>query len=162
MGILPQLLRLIGVFAVLDSIDAAIVRELQKDARLQNKDLAELVNVAPSTCVVRHRALRERGVITGYHAAVDLAAVGTPVQAMVAVRIRPHTRDIVEPFMNYVLSLPETLALSHVTGPEDFLVHVAVADVAHLQRLVLDRFTNRREVAEVHTNLLFSHTRKHG
>jgi DNA-binding Lrp family transcriptional regulator len=158
---MPHPLRLIGVSAVLDSIDAAIVRELQKDARLQNKDLAELVNVAPSTCVVRHRALRERGVITGYHAAVDLTALGTPVQAMIAVRIRPHTRDIVEPFMNYVLSLPETLALSHVTGPEDFLVHVAVSDVAHLQRLVLDKFTVRREVAEVHTNLLFSHVRKH-
>jgi len=146
---------------VLDSIDEAIVRELRKDARLQNKDLAERVNVAQSTAVVRHRALKERGVITGYHAEVDPNAVGQHVQAMLAVKIRPHTKEIVDPFMAYVLSLPETLALSHVTGPEDFLVHVAVADVGHLQRLVLDKFTSRREVTEVHTNLLFSHVRKH-
>jgi DNA-binding Lrp family transcriptional regulator len=146
---------------VLDSVDAAIVRELQKDARLPNKDLAERVNVAPSTCVVRHRSLRERGVITGYHAEVDPAAVGRPVQAVVAIRVRPHTRAIVEPFMEYALSLPEVLAVSHVAGPEDFLVHVAVTDVAHLQRLVLDRFTTRREVSEVQTNLLFQHVRKH-
>lgn len=145
----------------MDSIDAAIVRELQNDARLPNKDLADRVNVAASTCVVRHRALRERGVITGYHAEVDLAAIGRPVQAVIAVRVRPHTRAIVEPFMEYVLSLPEVLALSHVAGPEDFLVHVAVADTAHLQRLVLDRFTTRREVSELHTNLLFQHVRKH-
>ncbi|MEU6151724.1 Lrp/AsnC family transcriptional regulator [Actinosynnema sp. NPDC047251] len=145
----------------MDSIDAAIVRELQKDARVANKDLAERVNVAASTCVVRHRALRERGVITGYHAEVDLAAVGRPVQAVIAVRVRPHTRVVVEPFMEYVLSLPEVLAVSHVAGPEDFLVHVAVADAAHLQRLVLDRFTTRREVSELHTNLLFQHVRKH-
>ena len=58
-------------------------------------------------------------------------------------------------------TLPEVLALSHVAGPEDFLVHVAVADTAHLQRLVLDRFTTRREVSEVQTNLLFQHVRKH-
>ncbi|WP_447002940.1 Lrp/AsnC family transcriptional regulator [Saccharothrix isguenensis] len=146
---------------MLDSVDAAIVQELQKDARLPNKDLADRVNVAASTCVVRHRALRERGVITGYHAEVDLAAVGRPVQAIIAVRVRPHTRAIVEPFMEYVLSLPEVLAMSHVAGPEDFLVHVAVADTAHLQRLVLDRFTTRREVSEVQTNLLFQHVRKH-
>jgi DNA-binding Lrp family transcriptional regulator len=142
-------------------VDAAIVQELQKDARLPNKDLADRVNVAASTCVVRHRALRERGVITGYHAEVDLAAVGRPVQAIIAVRVRPHTRAIVEPFMDYVLSLPEVMAMSHVAGPEDFLVHVAVADTAHLQRLVLDRFTTRREVSEVQTNLLFQHVRKH-
>nr|WP_033441367.1 Lrp/AsnC family transcriptional regulator [Saccharothrix sp. NRRL B-16314] len=148
-------------FDVLDSVDAAIVQELQKDARLPNKDLADRVNVAASTCVVRHRALRERGVITGYHAEVDLTAVGRPVQAIIAVRVRPHTRAIVEPFMDYVLSLPEVLAMSHVAGPEDFLVHVAVADTAHLQRLVLDRFTTRREVSEVQTNLLFQHVRKH-
>ncbi|MDQ2585302.1 MULTISPECIES: Lrp/AsnC family transcriptional regulator [Saccharothrix] len=146
---------------MLDSVDVAIVQELQKDARLPNKDLADRVNVAASTCVVRHRALRDRGVITGYHAEVDLTAVGRPVQAMIAVRVRPHTRAIVEPFMEYVLSLPEVLAMSHVAGPEDFLVHVAVADTAHLQRLVLDRFTTRREVSEVQTNLLFEHVRKH-
>ncbi|MBY8849246.1 Lrp/AsnC family transcriptional regulator [Saccharothrix sp. MB29] len=145
----------------MDSVDVAIVQELQKDARLPNKDLADRVNVAASTCVVRHRALRDRGVITGYHAEVDLTAVGRPVQAMIAVRVRPHTRAIVEPFMEYVLSLPEVLAMSHVAGPEDFLVHVAVADTAHLQRLVLDRFTTRREVSEVQTNLLFEHVRKH-
>ncbi|MCS7483201.1 Lrp/AsnC family transcriptional regulator [Umezawaea endophytica] len=146
---------------VMDSVDAAIVHELQKDARLLNKDLADRVNVAASTCVVRHRALRDRGVITGYHAEVDLKAVGRPVQAIIAVRIRPHTRAIVGPFMEYALGLEETLAVSHVTGPDDFLVHVAVADTAHLQRLVLDRFTARREVTEVHTNLLFEHVRKH-
>ena len=131
----------------MDSVDAAIVHELQKDARLLNKDLADRVNVAASTCVVRHRALRDRGVITGYHAEVDLKAVGRPVQAIIAVRIRPHTRAIVGPFMEYALALEETLAVSHVT--------------AHLQRLVLDRFTARREVTEVHTNLLFEHVRKH-
>ncbi|WP_438672323.1 Lrp/AsnC family transcriptional regulator [Solihabitans fulvus] len=145
---------------MLDAVDAAIIQELQKDARLANKDLAALVNVAPSTCVTRHRSLRERAVITGYRAEVDLAELGRPVQAVIAVRIRPHTRAVVGPFMDYVLSLPETISVSHVAGPEDFLVHVAVADTTHLQRLVLDSFTSRREVAQLHTNLVFEHVRK--
>lgn len=145
---------------MLDAIDVAILAALQNDARLPNKDLAALVNVAPSTCLVRHRALRESGVISGYRAEVSLGALGRPLQAVIAVRIRPHTRAVVQVFMEFVLGLPETVSVSHVAGPEDFLVHVAVADAAHLQRLLLDSYTTRREVAEVHTNLLFEHRRK--
>jgi DNA-binding Lrp family transcriptional regulator len=148
------------MISVLDSIDAAILRELQKDARLPNKDLAARVNVAPSTCLTRRHALRARGVITGYHADVDLGALGRPLQAVIAVRVRPHTRAVVEPFMAYVLGLPETLMLFHVAGPDDFLVHVAVADAAHLQHLLLDGFTTRKEVAQLHTNLVFEQRRK--
>lgn len=145
---------------VLDSVDVAILAELQKDARLSNKELAARVNIAPSTCLVRHRALRERGVLTGFRAEVDLGALGRPLQAMIAVRIRPHTRAVVRPFFEYVLELPETISASHVAGPDDFLVHVGVADATHLQQLVLDSFTSRREVAQLHTNLLFEHRRK--
>lgn len=146
---------------MLDAIDAAIVRELQNDARLPNKDLAARVNVAPSTCLARQRSLRERGVLTGFHAEADLGALGRPLQAFIAVRVRPHTRVVVEQFTTYVLSLTETLAVTHVAGPDDFLVHVAVADAAHLQRLVLDGFTTRKEVAQLHTNLVFEHQRRH-
>lgn len=145
---------------MLDATDAAIVRELQKDARLPNKDLAARVNVAPSTCLTRRQSLQARGVITGYRADVDLAALGRPLQAVIAVQIRPHTRKVVEPFMDYALALPETIAISHVAGPDDFLVHVAVADAQHLQRLLLDNFTSRKEIAHLHTSLVFQHVRK--
>ena len=57
-----------------DSIDNAILRELQRDARLQNKELASIVGVAPSTALERVRSLRRRGVLTGFHATVSLAA----------------------------------------------------------------------------------------
>ena len=145
---------------MLDAIDAAIVRELQNDARLSNKDLAARVNVAPSTCLVRQRALRERGVITGYRAEVDLGALGRPLQAMIAVQVRPHTRVVVEAFLAYVLDQPETIMATHVAGPDDFIVHVAVADATHLQRLLLDRYTTRKEVTQLHTNLVFEHHRR--
>ncbi|MGH3432707.1 MAG: Lrp/AsnC family transcriptional regulator [Thermocrispum sp.] len=146
---------------MLDAIDAAIIRELQKDARTPNKELAARVNVAPSTCLVRQRALRDRGVIVGSHAEVDLAALGRPVQAAIFVRIRPHTRAVVEQFLAYALGLPETLYTAHLAGQEDFLINVAVADAEHLQRLLLDAFTTRKEVAQLHTNLIFEHHRKY-
>lgn len=73
----------------LDAIDRALLRELQNDARQTNRDLAAKTGVSPSTSLERVRLLRERGLITGYHVALYLEAVGRPVQALISVRVRP-------------------------------------------------------------------------
>lgn len=62
----------------LDALDRALLRELQNDARQTNRDLAAKTGVSPSTSLERVRLLRERGVITGYHAVLDLDAAGRP------------------------------------------------------------------------------------
>src|SRR5271169_768807 len=83
----------------LDEIDQHIVRELARDARLANNALSERVGIAPSTCLGRVRSLRERGVIRGYHADVDPAALGRPLQAMIAVRLQGHARGHIRSFV---------------------------------------------------------------
>ncbi|WP_084478335.1 Lrp/AsnC family transcriptional regulator [Nocardia jejuensis] len=145
---------------MLDSVDLAIVRELQNDARISNKNLAAKVNLAPSTCLERVRILRQRGVLRGFHADADPGALGRPLLAFITIRIRPHTREIVDPFITYTLQLPETIALSHVAGPDDFLVQVAVRDATHLKQVLLECFTSRREVTQLQTHLVFSHIYK--
>jgi len=80
-----------------DALDRAILRRLQQDGRQTNRDLAEAVGIAPSTALERTRALRARAVITGVHAAVDPVALGRSVQALVGVRIRPQSRETIEP-----------------------------------------------------------------
>jgi DNA-binding Lrp family transcriptional regulator len=139
----------------LDSMDLAILAELQKDARLPNKDLAERLGVAPSTALERVRALRRQGVITGFRASVDTAKLGRPLQALLALRVHPHTSKIVDPLRSFVLGLPETITLFHVAGTEDFLVHVAVADADHLHRLALEKYLNRSEIVHLQTTLIF-------
>lgn len=139
----------------LDSTDVVILRALQNDGRIANKRLAELAGVAPSTCLERVARLRRAGVITGFTAMVAPDAVGRTVQALLAVRVQPHSRPLVDPFVAHVLAQPETIAVHHVTGADDFVVHVACPSTAELQRLVLDQFTARREVARVETHLIF-------
>ena len=73
----------------MDELDSAIIRELQEDARQSNRDIARKVGIAPSTCLERTRLLRQRGVIRGYHADIDLAALNRGVQALVAAQVRP-------------------------------------------------------------------------
>ncbi|AYG84494.1 DNA-binding transcriptional activator DecR [Streptomyces hundungensis] len=140
---------------VLDPVDLHILRLLQNDARATYRDLAAEVGVAPSTCLDRVARLRRAGVILGYQLRVDPAKLGRGLQALLSVQVRPHRRDLIGPFVERVRALPESRSLFHLTGPDDYLVHVTVADTADLQRLVLDEFTSRPEVARVETRLIF-------
>ena len=144
----------------LDRIDSALVAELQNDARLPNKELAARIGVAPSTCLQRVRALRALGVLQGFHAEVDLQALGRGLEAIVAVRIRPHSRPQVEGFWSYALGLPEVIEVFHVTGADDFLLHVAVAGKDGLRDFVLDRLTVRPEVGHVESRIVYQHGRR--
>lgn len=139
----------------LDPVDLQILAALQNNARLPNKELAASVGVAASTCLDRVNRLRETGVILGYGVKVDPEKLGRPLQALLYVRVQPHRRPLVDPFVEHVLAQPETRELYHLTGPDDFLVHVAAESAHALQRLVLDELTARDEVALVHTNLIF-------
>src|SRR3954454_4282011 len=129
----------------LDALDRALVRALQDDARQTNRDLAAAVHAAPSTSSERVRALRAKGVIRGYHADVALEALGLVVQALIAVRIRPPSREHIEPFRDWAGALPETVGVFVVSDGDDFLLHVAVPDTDALYAFVIDRLTERRE-----------------
>jgi len=141
----------------LDASDLAILAGLKKNARISNKDLAEAVGLAPSTCLERVRRLVESGVIHGFHADVDLGRLGFGLQAMIAVRLRRHSREEVTSFREYVLGLTEVREIYHVAGADDYLVHVVVRDADHLRDLAMDAFTTRREVAHIETRLIFEH-----
>jgi DNA-binding Lrp family transcriptional regulator len=143
--------------AVVDELDAAIVRELQTNARQTNRDLARAVGIAPSTCLERVRLLRERGVVTGYHARVSLPALNRHVQAMLHVQVRPLSRAVIESFKAYVGGLPEVLDVFVVAGGDDFLVHVAVPSVDALHAFLMDRFSGRREVVGFRSSVVYQH-----
>ncbi|MFC4330130.1 Lrp/AsnC family transcriptional regulator [Streptomyces andamanensis] len=144
----------------MDELNSALLRLLQQDGRRTNRELAEELGIAPSTCLERVRALRERGVLLGFHAEVDLAALGRGLQAMIAVRVRPPTRAIIEQFQTFVARMPEVISVFVLTGTDDFLLHVAVRDADHLHSVVLDKLTERPELADVRTSMVYGHLRK--
>jgi DNA-binding Lrp family transcriptional regulator len=140
--------------AELDSVDWLILEALQNDATLPNRNLADLVGIAPSTCLQRVRRLRELGVITGFHAVVDPRTAGLPLEAVISVNVRPHTRPVVAGFRRFVMAQPETRSLFHVSGQADFLVHIAVADSTHLQAFLMDRIASRAEVRNLTSSVV--------
>lgn len=141
----------------MDELDTAILRELQSDARKTNREVAAAVGVSPTTALDRTRSLRRRGIIRGAVLDVDLTAIGRPVQALIAVRVRPPSRKVIENFRTWVTTLPDILGAFVTTGTEDFLLHVAVPDNASLYAFVIDKLTERPEVADVRTSIVYEH-----
>lgn len=144
----------------LDSIDRQLLAMLQQDGRRAVKDLAADLNVAPSTCAERMRGLLRRGVISGIHARSDLAALGRAEQALLGVRVRPHSRELRDGLVQAMLARLEVLAVYHVSGNDDLLVHVAVPDTAAMRDFILDRLTSRPEVVAVQSYLIFQEWRQ--
>lgn len=141
----------------LDDVDRKLVELLTADGRMPNNALADAAGIAPSTCLTRVRSLRERGVIRGFHADVDLAALGQPLQAMIAIRIGAHSRDEINRFRAKVPTLPGVLALFHVSGANDYLLHVSAATPDGLREFVLDHLTADPAVSHAETSLIFEH-----
>jgi DNA-binding Lrp family transcriptional regulator len=142
----------------LDETDRRIVLELARDARIPNNTLAERAGIAPSTALGRVRALRERGVIRGYHADVDPAALGRPLQAMIAVRLQSNARGHIRTFVRAVARLPQVLNVFFLAGKDDFMLHVAAASTEDLREFV-EELSSNADVSYTETSLIFEHVR---
>jgi DNA-binding Lrp family transcriptional regulator len=145
----------------LDAVDRAILTHLERDARIPNNALADKVGVAPSTCLGRVRALRERGVIRGFHADVDPAATGRPLQAMISVRLQSDARQRMKEFEEQVTAMAEVRDVYFLAGVDDYLLHVATADSPALRDLVV-ALNGLADVANTQTSLIFDHVRPRG
>ncbi len=145
-----------------DAVDRAMLELLAADARITNQRLAERVGIAPSTALSRLRALRERGVIRGFHAELDLAALGRPLQALIAVRLAVHAREQIDAFTSAVRQLAGVLMVFHLAGATDYLVWVAARDAQDLREFVVDHLATHSAVSHAETSLIYEHSRGPG
>ena len=109
------------------------------------------------------RALRERGVLRGFHAEIDLAALGRPLQAMIAVRLAVHApRADRGLHARTCARCPACCRVFHMTGVNDYLVWVAAADAQDLREFVVDHLATHPAVAHAETSLIYEHRRGPG
>jgi len=141
----------------LDEIDRRLVMLLQEDARMPNSRLADLVGIAPSTCLARVRSLVDRGIITGFAANVSPAALGWGLEALVSVSIRAGARQHITEFAARIREVPEVVQVFFLGGSEDFIIHLAAADSDHVREFVLEQLSANPVVASTRTSLVFEH-----
>jgi DNA-binding Lrp family transcriptional regulator len=145
----------------LDRTDFGILRMLQNDASLSNKEIAAAIGLAPSSAHERLKRLRQEGILRGFHADVAPKAMGVGLEALLFVEMSKHQRDLVDRFLAEIVEVPEVRFAFLVTGPHDFVVHVVARDMQHLKDLVLDRFTNRPAVTRVETSIIYEARVRH-
>jgi Lrp/AsnC family leucine-responsive transcriptional regulator len=140
----------------LDKIDREILRLLQENGRMTNAALADVVGLTPTPMLQRIKKLEQSGVIKRYMAIVDHAAVGRPTLAFVHVTLKQHGLPNHQRFIDIVATLPEVLECHHIAGEEDFLLKVAVRDIAELERFLLHRISTSSVIGRVKTTFVLS------
>ena len=144
---------------VLDEVDKRMLAELAQDARMPNNALADRVGIAPSTCSLRLKRLREVGAIRGFHADIAPEALGLPIQAMISVRVQPNARASIGDLTSRLATLPGVLNVYFLAGSVDFLVQVAAESPDALREFVTEHLSASRQFASTETSLVFDHVR---
>jgi Lrp/AsnC family leucine-responsive transcriptional regulator len=139
----------------IDAKDRQIIRELQRDGRLTNQDLAERVNLSPSPCLRRVRLLEEARVIVGYSADVDARACGLEITAFIRIALQRHDREAVEQFERRVRDADEILDCFLLTGEADYLLRVVVADLDEYEHFVRHRLHGIPGIGSIMTSLVY-------
>ncbi len=135
----------------MDSLDHAIIRELSNDGRLSNVELAARVNLSPSPCLRRVRALEQAGVIRGYHADIDPSALGRGLQVSVLVELTVKDRKTVEAFEARVASIDAVVECRRMFGIPDYIIRVAVADVDAYEAVYINELAELPGVGRVNS-----------
>jgi DNA-binding Lrp family transcriptional regulator len=143
-----------------DSIDFKILRELQRDARVSNHDLAKRVGLSPSPCWRRVKRLEETGVIQGYAALLDPESVGLNLVAYAQVHLENHHGETVREFDEAVESRPEILECCSMSGDYDYLLKVVVANIKAYEEFQRTFLTQIRAIRSVSTSFVLKHKKQ--
>ena len=136
----------------MDATDRKMLAVLQEEGRISNAALAERLHLSPSPCLRRMRSLEESGVIAGYRAVLDREKVGIPMTVFGVLKVDGHSDRSAAAISEAVNATPEIVAAHIVSGAADFLLEVAVADLAHYERVMFETLLKLPNVADVRSN----------
>lgn len=138
----------------LEPADRAILRELQRNGRATNSELAAVANISESASFRRLKKLEESGVIENYTVRVNPASIGLSIIAIISIGLANQSDDEVVKFERAVAKIPEVMECSLLTGTPDYLLRVAVSDLEDLERLYATVLRRLPGVARFSSNLV--------
>lgn len=139
----------------LDKLDIRILRELQKNARISNLELAETIGLSPSPCARRVKQLEDSGIIAGTATLLSASKLGLKLTALIQISMDRHTPDRFEQFEGKVRSFPEVIECLLITGQSaDYQLKVVVPDMEHYQEFLLNKITRIDGVSDVHSSFM--------
>jgi Lrp/AsnC family leucine-responsive transcriptional regulator len=128
-------------FMKLDPVDIRILNELQNDSSHSNVELAKRVHLSPSPCLMRVKALKDKGVIRNYVALADPKILGLGLNVFISISLKEQSKEALAQFEQRISEHDEVMECYLMTGDSDYLIRVAVADMGALEKFILEQLT---------------------
>lgn len=143
----------------LDTLDLRILAELQADGSLSNVELARRVHLSPSPCLARVKALETAGVISRYVALANAAALGLGLNVFISISLKAQNKESLADFERRIAEHDQVMECYLMSGDSDYLIRVQLADIAALERFILDQLTPIPGVEKIRSSFALKQVR---
>ncbi|SAK64500.1 bkd operon transcriptional regulator [Caballeronia hypogeia] len=143
----------------LDRTDIGILNQLQQNARITNSELARAVNLSPTPCFNRVRALEKAGLFKQHVTLLNPEALGLSINVFIQVSLEKQIKDALARFEQAISERPEVMECYLMTGDADYLLRVVLPDVAALERFIIERLTKMPGVANIRSSFALKQVR---
>jgi DNA-binding Lrp family transcriptional regulator len=143
----------------LDTIDLRILDQLQQDGALSNVELARRVHLSPSQCLARVKALESAGVIQRYVALANAASLGLGLNVFINISLKTQSKEALADFERRIAEHDEVMECYLMTGDSDYLIRVAVTDIAALEKFILEQLTPIPGVEKIRSSFALKQVR---
>lgn len=143
----------------LDVTDLRILAELQAHGALSNVELARRVHLSPSPCLARVKALEHNGVIDRYVALVNAAALGLGLNVFISISLKEQSKAALAEFEQRIAEHDEVMECYLMTGDSDYLMRVALPDIAALEKFILEQLTPISGIEKIRSSFALKQVR---
>ena len=143
----------------LDRLDIKILEELQNDGSMSNLELSKRVNLSPSPCLMRVRALKDEGVIRNYVALTDPKKLGLGLNVFISISLKEQSKEALAEFEKRIAEHDEVMECYLMTGDSDYLIRVAIADMPSLEKFILEQLTPIAGIEKIRSSFALKQVR---
>ena len=143
----------------LDTTDLRILAELQTNGALSNVELARRVHLSPSPCLARVKALENNGVINRYVALANAAALGLGLNVFISISLKEQSKAALAEFEQRIAEHDEVMECYLMTGDSDYLMRVALPDIAALEKFILEQLTPISGIEKIRSSFALQQVR---
>jgi Lrp/AsnC family transcriptional regulator, leucine-responsive regulatory protein len=143
----------------LDRIDIGILNQLQQNARITNAELAHSVNLSPTPCFNRVRALEKLGLVKQQVTLLDPEPLGLRINVFIQVSLEKQVEDALRRFEEAISQQPEVMECYLMSGDADYLLRVVMPDMRTLERFIIDRLTTIPGVSNIRSSFALKQVR---
>lgn len=143
----------------LDSIDKAILKELQYSAKKNVKEIAAIVGLSITPTYERIKRLEQQGVIKSYVAVLDKEKIGKSLEVFCHVTLNSHSKTLIKNFEKSIVKIEDVIECYHVTGNSDYLVKVLVSNIQEYQEFIIDKISTIDNVSNVQSAFVMTNVK---